>query len=380
MGFRPGDKIVEFNGKPISRQAELKHELGPRYANEKVRLVALRGDQRLDREVELVDKIEPYQAPFLGILPMRDERKHQPGVVVRYVYPDSPAAAVNLKSGDQIRSIDGAAIEKLSAIVEKLQTLEPGDRVRLEIRRGSETLLVEPTLAQLPEGLPGVLPAAFAVPEAPVAAEGPKTGIVTIKLPEFQNECLAYVPENYTPNRTYGVVVWLNAPGDFKQEELIERWKPLCDEQGFILLAPKSADRTRWQPTEARFVRRMLDDVIKNYHTDAARVAVHGHEGGAAMAYLVGLTNRDLVRAVAAVDAALPRVSQLPETDPVERVAFYTTLATGAENTAAVEAGIKRLREMKFPVTVQNIGDQGRYLTTEELQQLVRWFDSLDRL
>ena len=101
---------------------------------------------------------------------------------------------------------------------------------------------------------------------------------------------------------------------------------------------------------------------------------------GGAMAYLVGFTNRDVVRAVAVVDAPLPRVAQLPETDPVERLAFYTTLATKTDATPAVEAGIKRLRDMKFPVSVHDVGDQPRYLTTEELQQLVRWFDSLDRI
>ncbi len=380
MGFRAGDKIIEAGGKPITRQSELKHELGPHYANEKIRIVALRGDERLDREVELVDKIEPYEAPFLGILPLRGESLETSPPVVRYVYPESPAAEVDLKPGDQIRSFDGVAVDKLSTIVEKMHSLEPGQKVRLEVRRGSETLLVEPSLGRLPEALPGVLPPAHDAVAAPGEGERVQTGVVTVKIPEFENECLAYIPENYNPRLAYGVVVWLHAPGGFKQEELIERWKPLCDENDLILLAPKSGDRARWQPTEARFVRRALDDILKNYHVDASRVVVHGHEGGAAMAYLVGLTNRDVVRAVAAVDAPLPRVAQLPETDPVERLAFYTTLAAKTDATPAVEAGIKRLREMKFPVSVHDVGDQPRYLTTEELQQLVRWFDSLDRI
>lgn len=380
MGFRAGDKIIEAGGKPITRQSELKHELGPRYANEKIRIVALRGDQRVDREVELIDKIEPYAAPFLGILPLRGETMEKSPPVVRYVYPESPAAAVDLKPGDEIRSIDGTAVDKLGTIVEKMQSLEPGQKVRLEVRRGSETLLVEPTLGDLPEALPAVLPPAHGPVEAPPEGERPQTGIVTVKIPEFENECLAYVPDNYNPRLAYGVVVWLHAPGGFKQEELIERWKPLCDENDLILVAPKSGDRARWQPTEARFVRRALDDILKNYHVDSSRVLMHGHEGGAAMAYVVGFTNRDVVRAVAAVDAPLPRVAQLPETDPVERLAFYTTLATKTDATPAVEAGIKRLREMKFPVSVHDVGDQPRYLTTEELQQLVRWIDSLDRI
>ena len=98
------------------------------------------------------------------------------------------------------------------------------------------------------------------------------------------------------------------------------------------------------------------------------------------MAYLVASTNQDLVRAVAVVDAPLPRQTQPPEADPVHPLAFYTTLATKSETSTAVEAGIKRLREMKYPVTVKTVGEQARYLTDAELAELVRWFDSLDRL
>ncbi len=387
IGFRAGDKIVEAGGHPITRQAELKHELGPLYAGEKIRIVAVRGDQRLDREVELVDKIEPYEHPFLGILPLRPiDGDKSAGLVVRYAYPDSPAAAAGIKPGDRIQSFAGQAVETFDSVVETLQALEPDEKVRIEVRRGSETLLVEPQLGKLPETLPDVLPPAHPpISEVKPAAAGaddprPQVGIVTLKMPEFENECLAYVPESYSPRLAYGVVVWLHAPGGVKQEELLERWKPLCDEHDLILLAPKSSDPTRWQPTEARFVRRVLDNVMKNYATDPARIVVHGHEGGGAMAYLVGLSNLDVIRAVAAVEAPLPRVAQLPETNPVERLAFYTTLSTKSEIAPAVDAGIKRLREMKYPVTVHNVGDQGRYLTTEELEQLVRWFDSLDRL
>lgn len=126
-------------------------------------------------------------------------------------------------------------------------------------------------------------------------------------------------------------------------------------------------------------MRRLLDELSRLYTTDPARIVVHGHEGGGAMAYLVGLSNPDVVRGVAVVDAPLPRQIQPPETDPVHRLAFYTTLASKSEQTAAIEAGIKRLRELKYPLTVKPIGEQGRYLTADELAELVRWFDTLDR-
>jgi poly(3-hydroxybutyrate) depolymerase len=290
-----------------------------------------------------------------------------------------------VQTGDRLKLLDAKAIDKIDGAIEKLQSMAPGEKVALEVERGDKTLTLEATLTTLPESLPDALPAAHAPlgpapPDAEAPEAPPQLGVVTIKLPEFENECLAYVPETYDPRLSYGIIVWLHGSGGIKQAELVERWKPLCDQHDFILVAPKSSDRDRWQPTEARFVRRAVDDVLKNYSVDRSRVVVHGHEGGGAMAYLVGMANRDLLRAVAAVDSPLPRVAQMGETDPGERMAFYAAIATKSETTAAVEAGIARLRALKFPVTVHQLGEQGRYLTTEELEQLVRWFDSLDRI
>src|SRR5262249_17835825 len=153
----------------------------------------------------------------------------------------------------------------------------------LEVRRGSETLVVRPKLAALPETLPGELPPAHAADVEGAQGERPQVGVVERKGPEFENEGLAYVPESYAPRRTNGAAVWLHAPGGFKSDELVALWKPLCEKYGFILLAPKSSDRTKWQPTEVPFIRRVLDNVMKTYSIDPARVVVHGHEGGGAL-------------------------------------------------------------------------------------------------
>ena len=83
-GLRAGDTIVECNGVKIERQVQLKHVLGPLYAGESVRLVTLRGDQRRELTIELVDKLSPYEHPFLGVLPARNETAGERGVGVRY--------------------------------------------------------------------------------------------------------------------------------------------------------------------------------------------------------------------------------------------------------------------------------------------------------
>ncbi len=397
-GIKVGDFVVVADGRPVTRQAQLKTVLGGHYAGDHVALVLERGKdkQRINVDAQLTDKLEPYEYPFIGFLPVRSVKdqpkgkdqadgKDQPnGIMVRYVYPDSPAAAAGLAEGDVLRSLSGKPVANLAAAAAALRDLAPEQTAELEVLRDGKTEKLMVTLGRLPEALPGELPPAHPAIKAAAGpqADGnkPQLGKVSLKLPEFENACLAYVPESYNPDVAYGLVVWLHGAGGYKEDELLDRWKPLCDAHDLILLAPKSAEPSRWQPTENKFIRRMMKEVLDNYQVDPARIVVHGQEGGGALAYVVGFANRDLVRAVATVDAPLPALVQPPENDPVQRLAFYTTRPNVAIFSPQLGAGIKRLRDLKFPVTVQDVAQQGQYLTGSELQTLVGWIDTLDRL
>jgi len=384
-GLRAGDTIIEIGGRAVAQQAELKHQLGPRYAGETVRLIALRGEERLERDVQLIDKIEPYEAPFLGVLPLRGTA--EPGAVVRWVFPDSPAAAAGLKAGDRITGWNGQAIANTSAARERLQAQAPAEPVALEVRRGAETLKLEATLGRLPETKPVELPPAheeLAPPAAPdaaaPAAARPATGDVTIKLPEFANGCTAYVSPSYDPRLEYGVVIWLAAPGDAKNEALLTQWKSLCDRHALILLVPQPAEATQWQPTEVRFVRRALEDILKNYHTDPTRIVVVGAGGGGAMAYLVGLSQADVVRGIGAIESPLPQSIRVPEIEPTHPVAVFTTIGVQNENAPLVQAGIQKLRAAKVPVVARELTPMADDPTPAVLNEMALWIDSLDRL
>jgi serine protease Do len=429
-GVKVGDEIIAADGRPVTRIAQLKTVIGSHYAGDLVRLTVRRGGESLELNVELADHLDPYVAPFLGILPLRgfklpsqtatpsgdeqDEEAAQANppegdnqqpradkdseqgerkplvfslegaaaklgpdpLVIRYVYPGGPADEAGLKIGDVIlkmgekelqdKTHSGAAI----AAVE-LRALAPSQTVKLEVLRGGEALQFDVKLGQLPESLPGELPPAH-LASPPLAADAgrPRIGVSKIKLPEFKNECLVYVPDNYNPAVSHGLVIWLGAPG----------WRSLCAERDLILLAPKSAEPARWQPAESKFIRRVLQEAVKNYNIDRTRIVIHGQEAGGALAYVAAFANRDVVRGVAVVDAPLPTLSEPPENDPMRRLAIYTTRASRATFTTQLDNGIRRLRESKFPVTVKEVGAQGRYLTGPELEELARWIDTLDRL
>ncbi|MCU0960800.1 MAG: PDZ domain-containing protein, partial [Pirellulaceae bacterium] len=189
-GLQAGDTIVEIDGVPIARQSELRHALGPRVAGEQVRLVVQRGadGQRVEMTVELVATIPPYRRPELGILPMRppadaaDDAAADAGVVVRYVFPDSAAAAAGIQPGDRLLSLDGAAVSSAPALRSLLIRHDPGQTVALQLARGNATETVSVQLGPQAVTVPDALPAAH--PPIAAAGERPAVGIVDVQIPE----------------------------------------------------------------------------------------------------------------------------------------------------------------------------------------------------
>jgi len=375
-GLEKGDKIVEIDGHKIDRLADLRRQLRQRYAGDKVRLVVLRDGKRIARQIELVAKLEPYAHPFVGILPMRDGSG--PGVTVRHVYPDSPAAGAKIEAGDVLVSLGGKAIKDRDDLLRKIDEFQPGDEIELTIRRKRKTRKVKLVLGPQPESIPSKETPPARKTVGPVEGERPAVGVVELKVPELKNEAWAYVPGIYNPKTPHGVVVWLHAPDAFDWEKLRKRWQPHCDARELILLAPKSADPKRWTPAELTDVRKLLDEIKSTYTIDPSRVVVVGHEGGGTLASLAAFRNRELVRALAMIDA--PLAGPPPENEPLKRLIVYVAKAADSAKAKLIERSITALREKKFPVTEKDLGKKPRDLNDDELSELVRWIDTLDRI
>jgi serine protease Do len=122
----------------------------------------------------------------------------------------------------------------------------------------------------------------------------------------------------------------------------------------------------------------LLGEITSTYNVDPARVVVHGHEMGGSLAFLATFRNREAIRAVAAIEAA--PAGQPPESEPLSRLAIYMASAGKSRVARPVELALVTLRKMKIPVVVKKLGDVPRYLNAEELAELVRWIDTLDRI
>ncbi len=217
--FKGGDRIVEIGGRKVARAAEVKQEISRHYAGDKVRFVVLRGDKRIEADLELTSKLEPFQHGFLGILPLRDGE--DAGVTVRYVYPGSPAAEAKIEAGDVIVSAAGDAVVD----ADELRSAVSGFRARHGPRTGgpppgsecprSGSAEAEPENGRVAQRPAAAGPSAGAVQvgSGPARGQQHKVGRIALSVSEFKNEAWAYVPEHYDPAVPQGVVVWLARVG-----------------------------------------------------------------------------------------------------------------------------------------------------------------------
>ncbi|HEY4310456.1 MAG TPA: PDZ domain-containing protein [Pirellulales bacterium] len=377
-GLKSGDTIIEIDGKPVSRQAQMRERINRHYAGDTIKIVVLRGEERIERDIELVDSLAPYARAFLGVLPLRDAPATAGGVPLRFVYPDSPAAKAGLQAGDILVSIDGHLTPAREDLAQHASTLEVGESVKLVARRGAETLTIDLKPTTEPAAVPATLPPAREATVAITAAgDRPQVGQFAVKLPEFKNDCSAYVPEAYDRQTSYGLVVWLHPPGGTKDEDLLARWREPCDAQNLILLAPRSADPSRWMPPEVDFIAKAIAEIRAHYNVDSQRVVVLGQQAGGSLAYMVALLHRDVVRGVAAVDA--PLLGRVPENDPATRLTLFATTAKKANFAQQIAAGLEQLQKLKYTVTVVDQGETARDLNAAEFGELLRWIDSLDK-
>ncbi len=380
-GLETGDRIVRIGEAQISRAADVMRELSQRYAGDSVRLTVKRGDRQVECEATLIAQLQPYEHPFLGLLPMRSAplkpNDGAAGIAVRYVFPDGPAAEAGIQPGDLIVKLGGKPVENRVQARQAICDFKPDQEVEIEIRRGEEPHKLAVTLGRLPEDLtPGPLPDPFA--DRPTGGQpGAATGTLEISVPEFQNRATVYVPDGYRTGVPHGVVVWIHGPGVLDQKALIARWKPHCDRHDLILLAPRAADAKGWKPAEIEVVGKMLQQLRSTYSIDRSRSVALGRRDGGAVAFLTAFTNRELIGGVAAFDS--PVVGRPPENEPVHRLAFYLVKTKSGPYAERIAAHVEQLRKMKYPVTLRELDGETDKLSPEELTKLIGWIDTLDR-
>ena len=158
-GIKPGDIIVEFDGKPIEEMNDLPRIVAATPPGKKVKLKVIRGGKTLTLALTVKEKREEETAKVdtrdrktpagkLGIavrditpeLMERYNIDEKDGVLVYNVTPDSPAHRAGIRRGDIIKEVDGKPVRNKEDLRRALKEAEDKEVIMVWIKR-RDTLL-----------------------------------------------------------------------------------------------------------------------------------------------------------------------------------------------------------------------------------------------
>jgi len=222
-----------------------------------------------------------------------------------------------------------------------------------------------------------------AIVEAAAIDGATATGFVHHERNGVRGAYSLYVPENYSPERRWPLIICLHG-GYGEGYEYIWTWLRSARSRGYILLSPKSLEET-WTMTmgsaDTRSVMGMLDEVVARYAVDTSRIYLTGLSDGGIFTYIMGLERHEMFTGLAPVAGALHMAA-----DPMLRT------RTGQELPIFVVHGV---HDFIFPVSYTRQANElltslGYNLKYEELPEwghafpysinerlVLPWFESL---
>jgi S1-C subfamily serine protease len=95
---------------------------------------------------------------WLGVRIVDANRNECSGTIVRSVTPDSPADDIGLQVKDVILTFGGDRICSQDSLIDAVRASAIGATPEIHIRRGTEELVLHPTLAEMPPAIRARLP------------------------------------------------------------------------------------------------------------------------------------------------------------------------------------------------------------------------------
>jgi serine protease Do len=282
---------------------------------------------------------------------------------------------------DRITAIGGEPVTEIASFMSAVAEMSPGENISLAFMRKDQLQSLELKLGVLPETVPGEVPT-FSIP--PIVRDdedksGPKVGRFTVELPAHQHSYWAYVPSDYNPDYPYGLMVWMHPTGDTMEAAVMRLWKSVCERRNLMIIAPKADNPRGWKPAESVFVKAAIEHFAEQYPIDRRRVFAHGYGSGGAFALSMVFKERGLFAGAAVASASL--MSAPPPNSPDHRIQLHFNSGSADAAHQRVARTVEGLRKMKYPVSFSIAKDRSKkYPSQEDVREIGRWADSLDRI
>jgi serine protease Do len=155
-GVKPGDLIIEFNGKPVPKSLNFPAVIADTPPGQKATLKIVRDKKEMTIAVkigQLADEVDPASVseakePELGIKVQRISPEaarrlglnSTKGVLVLEVQPGSPADSIGLEPADVIREVNQRPVSNVSDFERAMRQGRRGERILLLVQRGDNAV------------------------------------------------------------------------------------------------------------------------------------------------------------------------------------------------------------------------------------------------
>jgi len=325
-GLRPGDRIVAVDGRPVRRVADARHAVAPRHAGDAidVEVDRRRGGEtiRIPVRPTLAATLPPWRRAILGVVVAAGEEQHDDAPPrIDWVLPGGPADRAGIAAGARVASIaplgdppsDDGAVEAPSAaaFAGVLAGLEPGQSVRIGIRRGDEVTATDVVLEEMIREVPDEAP-------PPRVAGVPGDGGDAVRVSRLGGADVALPPLVVIPpgRGPVPVLIWFGLPHGAADEAEATAWKGAAAAAGVAVILPGSRERREWSRDDIGGVARAVESLNALRPVDATRVGVAGRGPGGVFAWLLAERLGTGCRGVAVLDAPLPPRFTIADAEP----------------------------------------------------------------
>lgn len=347
-GLRPGDRIVAVDGRPVRRVADARHAVAPRHAGDEIAVEVdrRRGGEtiRIAARPTLAATLPPWRRAILGVVVAAgDERDADAPARIDWVLPGGPADRAGIAAGGIVASIaplgdaqpadtqpgaDAVEAPSSSALAGVVAGLEPGQSVRIGVRRGDELTTTDMTLGEMIQDAPDE-------PPPPRAAAVPGGGADAVRVSRLGGADVTLPPLVVIPpgRGPVPVLIWFGVPHGAADEAEAAPWKAAAAAAGVAVILPGSRERREWSGDDIGGVARALESLNALRPVDATRVAVGGRGPGGVFAWLLAERLGTGCRGVAVLDAPLPARFTIADAEP--GTAKWMLLGGGGDDAAA---------------------------------------------
>ena len=387
--WKANDQIIEVDGQPVSTQTQLRFQLAPRYAGDTISLKLKRGEDEFESTLTLAGELEAFQHAFLGILPSRQKRdKDESGLLIRDIWPDSPAEQVGLLPQDRLLQINDTKTDSLEMALRAMNRVHPGEQVECLVSRGKAELTITPRLSTLPEMIPAdsaIAESLEAEGELPVELKPLKANplLMALEQSDVSGKAMFYAPK-FLSGVTPGLLFWLGDGTEEHDRQLLNKWEKKCRESQMVLVIAHPEDDAGWKSSDLKQLQGVVKSAIAEFRPNTHRTIVAGEGKAGQLAFALAFGKSQLFSHVLSMDAPLPRTLKVPPLNPNHRLSILYVETEGTSVAPLIRRDLKRLQEERYPVTRlkrPQAGDEqvGTIQSSITRRAFARWIDTLDR-